>query len=143
MIRSEAKNILLKEFNTNFSSTTPVSYTNYSEFFYTTGVKTTKPTNDTWVRFLIENNFSSQVSIGKEGLRNFNRLGLISYQVFTPSNKGTYSGEIVCEEINDIFEGKRISGVICETGTYQEIGIQGDDLYQMNGNIPWWYYEKK
>lgn len=141
--RVTAKNILLNEFIDNFNTTTPVSYTNNDTFFFTTLSPTTKPTDEPWVRFMIQDNFSIQASIGGEGGRNFDRKGIISYQVFIPINKGTFTGDTLCEEINDIFEGKRFNGVICETGTWIEIGATEDDLYQFNGSIPFWFYQKK
>jgi len=135
--RQEAKIILLKEFISNFSNTIPVAFENKDEFFFTTGVKTNKPTSSAWVRFLIQNNSSNQISYGSEGNRKFGRFGIISCQVFIPSGTGTDTGDDICEDIVDIFEGKRFTDVYCYAGTYSEMGIQEDGFYGFKVTIFW------
>lgn len=136
MIRSDAKIFLLKEFNTNFDNTIPIAYTNRNDFYFTTGVKTTKPTNGPWVRLLIENYNSLQATMGPTSGRRFERMGMISAQVFIQQNTGTYSGELLCEEIINIFEGKRFGQIVCKSGEYVEIGNTDEGLYQFNIVIP-------
>jgi hypothetical protein len=135
MKRSEAKNLLMKEFIAEYATHTPVAYPNNEEFV--------KPTNAPWVRFIVEDNTSSQRTIGKSGNRRYNRLGLITYQVFIPNNTGTYEGDILCEKINDIFEGKRFGSINCWEGRYIHYGINAQDLYQFNGSITYSFDETK
>jgi hypothetical protein len=135
MTRSEAKNILMKEFITEYASHTPVAYPNNEEFV--------KPTNAPWVRFLVEEITTKQNTIGKPGNRRYGRLGLIAYQVFIPNNTGTYEGDILCEKINNIFEGKRFGSINCWDGKYIPFGINAQDLYQFNGSISYTFDETK
>lgn len=135
MTRSEAKNILLKEFISAYGLTTPVAYANNEEF--------EKPTNAPWIKFSVLENHANQRTIGSEGNRRYNRLGMISYQVFIPNNTGTYEGDILCEQINNIFEGKRFQGINCWLGLYRPVGINAQDLYQFNGEISFEFDETK
>ena len=127
MTRAEAKDVLLREFISVYGTTTPVAYENNEAFI--------KPTDAPWVRFLIQENTSDQKSIGAIGGRKYRRPGLISYQVFIPNNTGTYEGNLLCEKINDIFEGNRFGEITCWTGSWIEVGINSQDLYQFNGSI--------
>jgi hypothetical protein len=129
MNRIEAKNFLLKEFITEYGSTTPVAYDNNEEFV--------KPDNASWARFSVLNHTSYQATMGGEDNRRFSRYGLILFQVFIPVNTGTYEGDVLCEQILDIFEAKRFGSIVCKTGEYKEIGNTGNDLYQFNGSLPW------
>ena len=133
--RITAKDTLLKEFISSYSLSYPVSYANNESFV--------KPTTTPWVRFEIQNNFSDQSTIGATGNRRFERFGLISYQVFVPVNTGTYDGGTICEHINNIFEGKRFGDIIVETGTWSEIGVTDDDLFQFNGTLPFHFDQIK
>jgi hypothetical protein len=127
--RQEAKILLKKAFIANFNNTIPVAFENFDEFFFTTGVMTTKPSSSTWVRFVVQNNNTRQQSFASEGHRRFRRYGIVSCQVFIPSGTGTSVGDSLCEDIVDIFEGKRFSDVYCWGGTYSEMGIQEDGFY--------------
>lgn len=130
MTRSEAKDLLLKEFITQYGDTTPYALQNNEDFV--------KPTDSPWVRFIIRNNDAGIVSFGPKGQRRFGRMGSISYQVFIPINTGTYEGDILCEQINDIFEGERFGDIACKDGIWREIGVTNDEWFQFNGQI---YYE--
>jgi len=129
MTRAEAKNILLKEFINNYSET-PYSLMNNDNF--------EKPDNSPWVRFFVKNNDVEQVSYGPKPHRRFGRMGSVKYQVFLPINTGTFVGDNICEQINDIFEGERFGDIICKEGTWSETGINKDGWFQFNGRV---YYE--
>lgn len=143
MTRQEAKNILLVEFNNNFDSTIPVAYTNSNSFRFTNGSSTSKPTNSPWVRFKIQNNDSNQHTIGPKDGRRFGRYGLIEFQVYLPPNTGTYDGDTICEEIINIYEGERISGIVCHTGKYREVKNDEIDLFFFTGTIRFEFDETK
>ena len=127
MKRTEAKNVLIKEFTDSFGYPYEVAHENNPGFV--------KPTDEPWVRFTVKNSISIQRSFGKEGQRKFERHGIISYQVFIPTGVGTYDGEVVCDHINDIFEGNRFETIYCEGGQWTEIGRDGTDWFQFNGRI--------
>jgi len=127
MTRTEAKNALIKEFQDSFGYSYEVAYENNPDF--------EKPTDEPWVRFTVKNNVSVQRSFGKDGFRKYERNGIISYQVFIPTGTGTYDGEIVCDHINSIFEGKRFEAIYCESGYWTESGRDGTDWFQFNGRI--------
>lgn len=143
MNRKEAKNILLVEFTNNFDPTVPIAHTNYADFYLTSWVKVDKPTNAPWVRLFIQNDFTEQHTIGPTGGRRWERDGEISFQVFIPPNKGTYIGDDLCEQIIDIYEGKRLGGIVCKEGWYKEIHNNEEDLFQFNGSISFTYDETK
>jgi len=126
--RTEAKDILLKEFLSSYQLGYPVAYENNEDF--------TKPTDSPWIRFIIKYNpHSSQVAFGEEGRRKFERLGIIAYQVYIPLNVGSYNGNVACDHINDIFEGNRFTDIYCEGGNWSEQGVTNDEWFQFNGTI--------
>ena len=143
MKRSEAKSTLLKEFLDKFNTTTPISITNKNDFFFSTGIKTTKPTTSPYVRFWVQNNDTSTPTIGGVGARRFGRLGFIAAQVFIPENDGTKNGDELCEEIIDIFEGNRFNEIVCETGTYREAGNIENNYFTYDVTIFYRFHECK
>lgn len=135
MNRIEAKNFLLKEFISNYGETTPVAYTNNENF--------EKPSNEPWVRFSVDNVDSDQATMGDEGNRRFERYGRITSQVFVPPNTGTYDGEVICNTIINIFEGKRFGKIVCKTGIYKELNIAEDESFKFFIYIPYELDETK
>ena len=103
MIRSEVKTFLLKEFLSEFNTATPVCLSNKPGFFYSTGAATSKQNNKPWVKVYIENSKGYQTSMGSAPNRRWDRFGFFKASVNIPENTGTYSGDILCEEIIDIF----------------------------------------
>ena len=144
--RIVTKTRLLQEFIDNFNSSTPVAFTNRDNFFLMTSptlTQTSKPTDDPYVRFYIMNNVSTQQSFGSVGNRRFERMGLVSYQVFIPANSSTGEGDTLCEEINNIFEGKSFDDIYCYEGSWSESGIQENGFFMFNGTIMWDSDQKK
>lgn len=127
MTRTEVKNTLIKEFQDSFMYSHNVLYENNPDFV--------KSANEPWVRFTVKNGISMQRAFGSVGSRKFERHGIVSYQVFIPTGIGTYDGEVICDHINTIFEGKRFSDVYCESGYWTESGIDDTDWFQFNGRI--------
>ncbi len=134
--RVEAKSILLKEFFTNFNTTTPISLKNVDNYILSNGSTTPKPTGEPWVRFYILNNNSDQISYGSTGNRTVRRTGLIAYQVHVPQGSNTNVADTLCQEINDIFELNKFSGIYCYSGTWRESDIQEDGSMMFVGSIP-------
>lgn len=134
MKRSDAKDLLLKEFIAEYGDTTPYDLQNNSNFI--------KP-DTAWVRFHVQNNDAGITSYGPKGQRRFTRMGIISYQVFIPVNTGTYEGDILCEQINDIFEGERFGDIVCKDGIWREIGVTNDEFFQFNGHISYEFDQTK
>ncbi len=136
MTRTEVKNILINKFIEDYDEEYPVLYDNDSYPF-------DKPFNTPWIRFVIQNDKSTQRSFGVAPARKFNRGGIISFQVFIPANTGTYVGDNLCDDICNIFEGKRISNVICKTAFWKEIGLTESDWYQYDGTVFFDFDEEK
>lgn len=143
MDRSEAKDVLLKEFISNFDNTIPVNFNNKNDFYFTTGVATTKPSTSPFVRFWITNDNSRQITFASAGNRTTRRFGMINYQVFIPQNSGTEAGELICEEINDIFELTKFQDIYCYEGIYRESDIQDDGFFMFVGSIRYDFDLKK
>ena len=125
--RNDVKATLLKYFTEEWGTRTTVAYDN---------VEFTPPDNSSWVRVSVVNNNSLQYSLGEEGSRKFERYGLILFQVFTPLNVGTYEGDVLCEDIINIFESKRFGTIHTYSGTYGEVGSD-DKWFQFNGSLQW------
>lgn len=145
MTRKEAKKAILTKFITEFNESTPVALTNQNDFKLCTSplTNTTKPTDAPWIRFMIMNNSTPRQTIGPPGGRRFRRLGLVTSQVFVPEGVGTSSGDTLCEEIVNIFEGVRSGEISFERGYYEEIGNTDSGLFQYNVIIPYWFDETK
>lgn len=146
MTRQEAKKNLIIEFISEFNETTPVSLTNQNDFILCTNPITNdipKPTDSSWVRFMIKNNDTPKQTLGKKGSRRYRRTGLIIAKVFIPEGEGTYDGDTLCEEILDIFEGERLGEIVCEKGYYEEFGNDEKGLFLYNVIIPYWFDETK
>lgn len=143
--RYQVEQILKEEFITNFDTTVPVCFENRDSFWLCTSplTVTTKPSDSNWVRFYIVNNDSYQVTFASSGNRTFNRYGLIVAQVNYPQGSGIKNAKNQCEDIIDIFEGKRISSIYCNSGTYQEQGIQDDGFYMVYVTIPFDFDTRK
>jgi hypothetical protein len=135
--RTEIKNTLLLEFLSEFDTSIPISFANKNDFYLTSGVKVSKPSNSAYVKFYIMNNTTDQVSYGSENNRRFERSGIITYQVFIPSNTGTKVGDELCDSINSIFEGKRFDDIYCYRGEWEESGIQDNGFFMLSGTIYW------
>lgn len=133
----------MKEFLSNFNTTTPITFKNKNNFFYSTGIATTKPSSSAWVRFWIENNRSYKTTIGASPDRRFERMGMVAAQVFIPPNSGTYSGDTLCEEIIEIFEGKRFENIVCGEGYYREAGNVEEDFFTYDVTIFYTFDETK
>lgn len=141
--RREVKIALVSEFLDNFDTTIPISLDNNDEFVLASGTITEKPSDSTWVRFMVQNTSTDQISYGSEGNRKFGRFGVVSCQVFIPSGTGTDVGDALCEDIVEIFEGKRFTDIYCYQGVYTEMGIQEDGFYGFKITIFWDLDEQK
>ena len=135
MTRTEAKNYIVKKFVDEYNDETPYVLDNNENFV--------KPENDVWVEFSVRYADAEQATIGEEGGRRFSRKGVIAYNVYIPPNTGTYDGDVLCEQINNIFEGKRFEQIICKTGTWKELGMNDQDEFQFYGYIYFELDEKK
>lgn len=141
--RLEVETILLKEFFDNFNSSTPIALDNQNTLYFSTGMKTDKPTNSSWVRFWIEGNGGDDGTIGAAPNRRFERIGMISSQVFIPQNTGTSGGRLLCEEIVNIFEGRRFGQISCGKGMYKPIGNEENGFYMFDVTITFMFDERK
>jgi restriction endonuclease S subunit len=81
---------------------------------------------------------SSNIQNGK-----FSKKDNVFVDLEIPEKKKTYEGDILCEKINNIFEGKRFGSINCWDGKYIPFGINAQDLYQFNGSISYTFDETK
>lgn len=132
------ENVILKHFNSEWAesvySTVPVAYENQT--FDDT------PSLTSWVRITCKNSDGLQRSIGTAPNRTWQRFGFVIFEVYIKPNTSTYTGKDIAEEIIDMFEGKNISKVIFNDGTYKSKGVSGK-WFGFGGYIKWEYLEQK
>ena len=146
MNRKEASIAITNEFISEFSDTVPVTFDNQSSFWLCTSPMTasSKPSDSSWVTFTVEHNLTSKATLGTKGHRRFRRVGFISAQVFVPENTGTSTGEDICNEIINIFEGERIAtDLVFEYGEYVPVRNIDSGWYQYNILIDFFFDESK
>jgi len=134
MDRIQVKSTLLNEFISEWSDRTPYALDN---------MRFNPPDNSEWVRIRVLNNDSEQATLGEKNNRRFTRYGRVAYQVFIPLLGGTYDGDVLCEAINNIFEGERFTDIVFYEGTWRQSEVENKDYYQFNGSIPFEFDQKK
>lgn len=87
--------------------------------------------DEPWARVTVSHNISPQRTFGEEGNRRFDRLGIVTVQVFTPMS--IEQSVTLAEELGviarDAFEGRSTpGGVWFRNARLQEVGRDG----------PWW-----
>lgn len=89
------------------------------------------PQDKPWFRVVVRHTDSDQSSLGEANNRRFNRVGLVSVQVFTPAGaRGLTLADQLGKMAVDAFEGKEADGVWFRNVRLQEIGPDG----------PWFQY---
>jgi hypothetical protein len=102
------------------------------------------PTRTPWARTTLRHTGGGQASlVSFNGVSRFNREGIITVQVFTPSGEGLSRGYNLCKVISDVFEGAVTAGGVWFTNTtLTEVGQDGD-WFQINVNTDFNYDELK
>ncbi len=131
MNESQARDVIYKQFATDWGSTTAIAYQNIN---YT-------PPNDgsPWVRLNVIHITSTQASLGGVGDRRFRRRGVVVVQVFTKDGDATYNNDTYADKARGIFEGKKLSGVTFQNVGVETIGSDGFGWYQQNVRAEFWY----
>lgn len=93
------------------------------------------PTSGPWVRLVVRNTLGEQDTLGRPGNRKYLRNGFIAGQVFTPVNEGTAQGDLLAEQLRDIFEGTSFGGILANNGTITELDQQDGRWYQHNVSV--------
>lgn len=91
------------------------------------------PNNSAWVRLNVLNGSSAYRAINS--LKR--HLGLIIVQIFVPKDTGTNQGREYSDTVSAIFEGKKISDVVCDVASIETIGTDSA-WHQVNVTIPYW-----
>jgi hypothetical protein len=96
---------------------------------------------DLWARITVQHTGGNQGTLG--GNKCFNRFGLVTVQVFTPSGTGLSLGDNVYKIVVDAYEGKTTpGGVWFRNVSVNEIGPEGE-WYQTNIIAEFEYEEQK
>jgi hypothetical protein len=121
MTLNEVRKIIYQHFLGAWNNQTPVDFANE---------KFVQPLLEPWVRITIKSQPSMQVTIGPTGYRKFRRSGILFAQVFTPIETGANQADDLAEEIRDVFEAIRLSG----------IWFQQTDIFEQDPNGKWYSY---
>lgn len=101
------------------------------------------PPRTDWVRVNVQHNASAQDTLGGIGNRKFDRLGLISVQIFTLPDQGQERADQLVQDVRAIFEGKTINDVFTQASTQLDVGPDPLDFWQTNVDTPFDYLELK
>lgn len=105
-----------------------------------------KPRSDKpWARVTVNHNVSPQRTFGEPGNRRFERLGILTVQVFSPMSleQGLTLGEDLAVVARDAYEGNTTpSGVWFRNTKLQEVG-PSDPWWQINVSTEFQYDELK
>lgn len=93
--------------------------------------KSKPPQDGPWFRFSVRHIDGSQSSLGEVGSRRFNRIGLVTVQIFIPAGaRGLTQADKLGKMAVDAFEGKDVSGIWFRNVRLIEVGPSG----------PWFQY---
>ncbi|MGI4886101.1 MAG: phage tail terminator-like protein [Janthinobacterium lividum] len=90
------------------------------------------PNGQTWVRLSIQHAMGYQATTGAPGSNAFRREGLVTVQIFQPSNQGGYDARAKAEIATAIFQRPRVNGVLFHDVTLKEVGNTPDGWYHVN-----------
>lgn len=106
---NEAREAVYQRFVDNYT-TTPFTFEN--EDF--------DPPETAWVRLFVRSLSGGQETLGGVGGRRFRRRALVGAQVFTPLNAGMREGDVIAQEILELFEAVGFSGLDANDGIVRE-----------------------
>jgi hypothetical protein len=117
---NEAKVAIVSRFIDTFTgaSTARILLQNEDEEF-------TNNSDENWVRLSVVDQSRTQETLGKKTNRKYRSGGQIFVQVYTATDTGVKSGDIISTEARDIFEGESFSGVDCNNGLIRPSGANG------------------
>lgn len=88
------------------------------------------PTDNTpWIRVSVLNNVSKYASIGST--KKARREGLVSVQVFVPTDTDTNAAYTIVDAVVAVFETKLLNGIIFRSPNVREIG-SNEGWFQIN-----------
>ncbi|MEE9140767.1 MAG: phage tail terminator-like protein [Alphaproteobacteria bacterium] len=120
-------NVIRSRFATEFATarpTVPIHYDN---------VAGDPPAASSWVRLTVVEGDSFQVAMGST--RRFRDTGVAIVQVFTPLGSGDGEAREIADDVQGIFKGLTVSGVVFRKPRAARIGPDGR-FYQVNVTIP-------
>lgn len=121
-------NAIRSRFNAEWGVTTPIAWPN---------VNFTPPSGEPWVRLEILPSGADQITIGASGGRTFRHDGMVTVQVFVPSNEGDGEARTLAEQAAVIFRGVTV-GTIRFLAPYTTTGgNDGAGWYQVNVWCPY------
>lgn len=121
-------NAIRSRFSAAWGTTTPVAWPN---------VSFTPPSGEPWVRLEILPAGSDQETMGAPGAATFWYDGLVSVQVFTPSNEGDGEARTLAEQVCAIFRSVQAAGIIYDTPWITTSGNDGAGWYQLTTWCPY------
>lgn len=123
MTLSQASEIALQKFVTDWGVTTPFTLDNEGSGLAEGSVA--------WVRAVVRERVSRQLSLGITTNRRFNRKAALVCQVFTPINTGSLASNVLVDSLREFFEGVTVSGLMFHNVEARNEGNDGK-WYQVN-----------
>lgn len=99
-----------------------------------------QPASGPWSRISLRHETSQQNTLGAAGGRKYQRTARLYVQIFTELAMATKQADTIGAAIRQIFEGKRISGVIVGAGNPRELGPT-DKWNNLTVDFPVTYFE--
>jgi hypothetical protein len=85
-----------------------------------------------WVRFNILHANGYQATMGSPASNRFERIGLITVQIFVPQGDNSVTATNIATEILKLYEGVEDSGILYSNAYAKEVGNDGRGWYQIN-----------
>lgn len=101
-----------------------------------------EPEKEAYVRVVVRNAATKQATLGRTGVRKFDRKGIVMVQVFVPEATGTDEADRIADKMRTIFEGIRLGEIWFEESDVREQGSDGK-FYQVNVDTIFNYEQTK
>ena len=134
-----AFNTIMTRFNTQMNSTRPNVPIAWPNIDFDPTVNFNAASHQGWARITILAGDQNQASINGSSTL-WRQTGVITVQVFTPTEKGAEMGLSIADDVAAIFRGLTVSGVVMKAGSVVPIGREDEEpFYQVNVDVPFRY----
>ena len=134
-----AFNTILTRFKDRLDSVRPNVPVAWPNIEFDPSVSFNPSSHQAWARITVLGGEQNQVSINGASPR-WRQVGVITVQVFTPTEEGSEMGLAVADDIATIFRGVTVSGVVLQAGSVIPLGRTNEEpYYQVNVEVPFRY----
>lgn len=139
MILAEARTEIQKAYLTVFNGVIPIALDN-QDF---TPPDPDKDSSVKWVRLSVQGVSGTQACFGRAGNRRFDKTGLLTIQVFTPSGTATAENDQLCQDSLNVFEGIDLhNDMWFKNGRIDTVGTQ-NSWFQQNVTLEFTFQQIK